>query len=71
VAIGQSFSLTLAVADRNPQGNLDIALVDGSGLPNSATLSAVQVTNSTLPYFSSIKRISNHYWKRLTTQLVQ
>ena len=57
VAIGQSFSLTLAVADRNPQGNLDIALVDGSGLPNSATLTAVEVINSSVPYSASIRRV--------------
>ncbi len=55
--VGQTFSATLAVADRNAADRLDIALVDGSGLPNSATLSAVEVTNSTLPYFSSIKRV--------------
>jgi hypothetical protein len=55
--VGQIFSATLAVADRNAADLLDIALVDGSGMPNSATLSAVEVTNSTLPYFSSIKRV--------------
>jgi hypothetical protein len=57
VAIGQSFSAILAVADRNAADSLDISLVDGSGLPNSATLTAVETTNSSLPYFSAIKRV--------------
>ena len=50
-------SITLAVADRNPADNLDISLVDGSGLPNSATLTAVAVAASSSPYLSSIQRV--------------
>jgi hypothetical protein len=45
------------VADRNPLGNLDIVLVEGSGLPNSAILSPAEVANSTLPYFATIRRV--------------
>jgi hypothetical protein len=49
----------MAVADRNTEDNLDITFVDDSGLPNSATLSGVQVTNSSLPFFNSILRVLN------------
>ncbi len=57
VAVGQTFRAVLAVADRNAADTLDISLVDGSGLPNSATLTAVEATNSSLPYFASIQRV--------------
>jgi len=55
--VGQSISITLAVADRNPADTLDISLVDGSGLPNSASLTSVAVTASSPPYLSSIERV--------------
>ncbi len=57
MAVGQAFSATLTVADRNAADRLDIDLVDGSGLPNSATLSAVEAINSSLPYYASIQRV--------------